>query len=98
MNQKVKKISNNNQPSSLHPEVNAEPELGDFRYSNENVVATIELSEFSFGGKAYDNSGITEKNNNNIESGKGKSEPTVAIIPAEDVLPMEQQDKLGGGT
>jgi hypothetical protein len=28
---------------------------------------------------------------------KNKQEPTVAIIPAEDVLPMHQQEKLGGG-
>ena len=83
--------------SSLHTEVSAEPELGDFRTTNQDVVATIELSEMhvmklppaSHGHEQYAYEAAHAKKNI-------QQEATVAIIPAEDVLPMDQQEKLGG--
>jgi hypothetical protein len=84
------------QLSPLHPEATAEPELGDFRYS-ENVVTTIELSNLN--ALKIEQDGIQEGAVSNAYGAGQKigTEPTVAIIPPEDVLPMQQQEKIGGG-
>jgi hypothetical protein len=79
------------QPSPFHPEATAVPELGDFRYS-ENVVTTIELSDLY---------AMKIEHNNDQEHpafNKMHTEPTVAVIPPEDILPMSHQKKIGGGT
>jgi hypothetical protein len=86
--------------SSLHPEATAEPELGDFRNSA-NVVTTIELTDI-YAMKIEE---AEDRHHQNAVAGTddrvgGKtmlSGATVAIIPPEDVLPMAQQEKLGGG-
>jgi hypothetical protein len=70
--------------SSLRPEASAEPELGDFQ-SAENVVATIELTD------------LHQMKDGAQPESYSKVEPTVAIIPEGDILPMDQQEKLGGG-
>jgi hypothetical protein len=81
-------------PSSFHPEATAEPELGDFR-SSENVVTTIELSNLCAmkaepdGRWHHPSSGAFNKVH---------AVPTVAVIPPEDILPMNHQEKIGGGT
>lgn len=82
--------------SSLHTEVSAEPELGDFRSSNQDVVATIELSNVHV-MKAPEWNGDVNTTAVEMYGKKTKQEPTVAVIPAGDILPMQQQDKLGGG-
>lgn len=87
------------QQPSLHPEATAEPELGDFRNSA-NVVTTIELTDI-YAMKIEEE----DRHHQNVVAGTddrvgGKtmlSGATVAIIPPEDVLPMAQQEKLGGG-
>ncbi|KAL3906494.1 MAG: hypothetical protein SGILL_009248, partial [Bacillariaceae sp.] len=81
--------------SSLHTEVSAEPELGDFRSSNQDVVATIELSNVHV-MKAPEWNGDVNTTAVEMYGKKTKQEPTVAVIPAGDILPMQQQDKLGG--
>ena len=91
------KKQQNQASSSLHTEVSAEPELGDFRTTNQDVVATIELSQMHVMAPtaAYGDEQFAKEA---AAAHAKKQEATVAIIPAEDVLPMEQQEKLGGGT
>jgi hypothetical protein len=81
------------QPSPFHPEATAIPELGDFR-SSENVVTTIELSDLYAVKSENDDWGHPDSEVCN----KVHTEPTVAIIPPEDILPMNHQEKVGGGT
>jgi hypothetical protein len=82
------------QQSPFHPEATAEPELGDFR-SSENVVTTIELSNI-YAMKVEHDDDWGHPASTDVH--KMQTQPTVAVIPPEDVLPMNHQEKIGGGT
>ncbi|KAG7336816.1 hypothetical protein IV203_035434 [Nitzschia inconspicua] len=81
-------------PSPFHPAV---PELGDLRSTEDDVVTAIQLTDLC--AMTIDQDGDNRRvdsKGNNVSGKHDMTAVTVAVIPPEDVLPMSQQQKVGG--
>ncbi|KAG7336813.1 hypothetical protein IV203_035437 [Nitzschia inconspicua] len=84
-------------PSPFHPEATAVPELGDLRSTEDDAVTTIQLTDLC--AMTIDQDGDNRRvdsKGNNVSGKHDTAAVTVAVIPPEDVLPMSQQQKVGG--